>query len=162
MRLASAVAAIERFGVLAALDGGPAHPFFPGIGFTTLPELSWRRFEQASDIVQVGRRVECTFVAFDTWNLEARLSLRATRPDPFRAFADGAEVGQELTRRMTKIVPIGTFVEVADDVEGLVPAGDLISGLVDALDDRVRVGDELSVVVADIDRERRRLRLVLR
>jgi ribosomal protein S1 len=95
VRLAGTVAVIERFGVFVALENGPAHPVFPGVGFIALPELSWRRFEQASDIVQVGQQVECTFIQFDTWNLEARLSLRATRPDPFQAFADGAELGQE-------------------------------------------------------------------
>ncbi|MGW1376991.1 hypothetical protein ACWD6P_22365, partial [Streptomyces sp. NPDC002446] len=39
-RLAGAVAAIERFGVFVALDDGPDHPVFPGVGFITMPELS--------------------------------------------------------------------------------------------------------------------------
>lgn len=161
-RLTGAVAAIERFGVFVALDDGPAHPVFPGIGFITMPELSWSRFEQASDIVHVGQSVACTFLQFDTWNLEARLSLRATQPDPFQTFADSAELGQGLTGPVTKIVPIGAFVQVADGVEGLVPAGDFVHSKADAVEDVVLVGDELSVVVADIDRGLRRLRLNLR
>jgi ribosomal protein S1 len=56
-RLTGAVAAIERFGVFVALDDGPAHPVFPGVGFITMPELSWSRFEQAPDIVHVGQSV---------------------------------------------------------------------------------------------------------
>jgi small subunit ribosomal protein S1 len=65
-----------------------------GVGFITYPELSWTRFESASDIVQVGQRVTCEFLQFDTWNGEARLSLRALLPDPFEAFADGTAADQ--------------------------------------------------------------------
>ncbi|MER7469038.1 S1 RNA-binding domain-containing protein [Streptomyces sp. NPDC097981] len=99
--LSGTVAAIERFGVFVALDEGPAHPVFPGVGFISVPELSWRRFEAISDVVQVGERVSCEFLCFDTWNGEARLSLRATQPDPFQAFADSVAVGQTVRGRVT-------------------------------------------------------------
>ncbi|MFF9168704.1 MULTISPECIES: S1 RNA-binding domain-containing protein [unclassified Streptomyces] len=41
--LSGTVTAIERFGVFVALDDGPDHPVFPGVGFISVPELSWRR-----------------------------------------------------------------------------------------------------------------------
>lgn len=44
-RLSGTVAAIERFGVFVELDDGPNHPVLPGVGFITMPELSWHRFE---------------------------------------------------------------------------------------------------------------------
>ena len=153
--IAGTVAAIERFGVFVALDDGPAHPVFPGVGFITLPELSWCGFDDSTEVVRVGQRVSCEFLQFDTWNLEARLSLRAKQPDPFQAFADGAAAGRALTGQVTaRIVRIGAFVEVAHGVEGLVPARALEHHL-------VQVGDELDVVIADIDRLRRRLLLAL-
>ncbi|MFJ5219720.1 S1 RNA-binding domain-containing protein [Streptomyces sp. NPDC088354] len=43
--LSGKVAAIERFGVFVSLDDGPDHPVFPGVGFITIPELSWRRID---------------------------------------------------------------------------------------------------------------------
>ncbi|WP_342781584.1 S1 RNA-binding domain-containing protein [Streptomyces piniterrae] len=155
--LSGTIAAIERFGVFVALDDGPDHPVFPGVGFITIPELSWRRFEAASDVVQVGQRVSCEFLQFDTWNGEARLSLRAMQPDPFQTFADGAAVGRTLRGQVTKLVPFGVFVQVADGIEGLVPLGELTWTPVEAPGDVVRVGDEVTVVVVEIDRERRRL-----
>ncbi|MGO4755853.1 S1 RNA-binding domain-containing protein, partial [Streptomyces sp. 2MCAF27] len=94
--LSGTITAIERFGVFVALDDGPDHPVFPGVGFITIPELSWRHIEAVSDVVQVGQRVSCEFLQFDTWNGEARLSLKATQPDPFQAFADSVAVGQTL------------------------------------------------------------------
>lgn len=63
-------------------------------------------------------------------------------------FADRVAVGQVLVGRVTSVVPIGVFVRV-EGVDGLVPTGD---GDVD-------VGDEMTVIVADIDRSRRRLKL---
>jgi ribosomal protein S1 len=159
--LPGTVAAIERYGVFVALDRGPAHPIFPGVGFITLPELSWRRFEAATDIIEAGQRVLCEFLQFDTTNLEARLSLRATQPDPFQAFADQATPGRELTGRVTKIVPFGLFVQVADGVEGLVHI-QALERAQGAPDGAVQVGDELVVVVTDLDRTRRRLALGLR
>lgn len=147
--LTGSVAAIERFGVFVALDEGPDHPVYPGVGFITYPELSWRRFESATEVVEIGQRLSCEFLQFDTWNGEARLSLRATQPDPFLGFTEGIAVGRRLGGRVTKIVPFGVFVQVADGVEGLV----------ETPEDVVQIGDELAVIVTDVDRERRRLSL---
>ncbi|MCX4762141.1 S1 RNA-binding domain-containing protein [Streptomyces sp. NBC_01275] len=160
--LAGAVAAVERFGVFVALDEGPDHPVYPGVGFISYPELSWRRFEAASEVVEVGQRVSCEFLQFDTTNGEARLSLRATRPDPFPGFVDGIAVGQRLRGRVAELVPFGVFVQVADEVEGFVPLRELGSAPVAVPEDVVQIGDEVSVTVMDIDRERRRLSLSCR
>jgi len=157
--LSGRVASIESFGVFVALDDGPDHPLFPGVGFITIPELSWQRFEAASDIVQVGQRVSCEFLQFDTWNGEARLSLRATQPDPFQTFADSTTVGQTLQGRVTKLVPFGVFVQVTNDVEGLVHLQELTWTPVEAPEEVVQVDDEITVVITEIDRERRRLAL---
>lgn len=140
------VAAIERFGVFVQLDDGPDHPFFPGVGFISPAELSWRAISDASEAVQIGQRLTAEFLQYDTWNMEARLSLKATQPDPFHAFADTVTVGRELRGRVTKVVPFGVFVEVADGVQGLVP-----------LPDFAQPGDEVTVVVTEIDRARRRV-----
>lgn len=161
-RLAGTVAAVESFGVFVSLDEGPDHPVYPGVGFITYPELSWRRLEEVSEVVEVGQRVCCEFLQFDTWNGEARLSLRATRPDPFLRFVEGTAVGRRLTGPVTKILPFGVVVQVAEGVEGLVHLSELSAGPVGAPEDVVRVGEEITVVVMDLDHERRRLSLSLR
>ncbi|MEV0187422.1 S1 RNA-binding domain-containing protein [Kitasatospora purpeofusca] len=157
--LSGTIAAIESFGVFVALDDGPAHPVFPGVGFITYPELAWQRFEAVEEVVRVGQRVTCAFLQFDTWNGEARLSLRATRPDPFRAFADGTEVGRVLPGQVTALIPFGAFVRVADGVEGLVPLEELAWTAVEKPEDVLKAGEPVGVVVTGIDRERRRLLL---
>jgi ribosomal protein S1 len=157
--LSGRVAAIESFGVFVALDDSPEHPVFPGVGFITIPELSWSRFEAASDIVQVGQRVSCEFILFDTSNGEARLSLRATKPDPFRAFADSIAVGQKLRGRVTFLLPFGVLVQVADGIEGIVRLQELAWTPIEAPENVVRVGENMTVVVTEIDRRQRKLTL---
>ncbi|MGW5639575.1 S1 RNA-binding domain-containing protein [Streptomyces sp. NPDC003832] len=155
--LSGTVAAIERFGVFVALDEGPGHPVLPGAGFITVPELSWRRLDSATDVVEVGQRVSCEFLQFDDGHGEARLSLRALRPDPFRAFAESHSVGQRLRGRVTRLTPIGVFVRVADGIEGLVRPEDLDA--TPSTPARSAVGDDMAVVITNIDHDRRTLSL---
>ncbi|WP_150239519.1 S1 RNA-binding domain-containing protein [Nocardiopsis quinghaiensis] len=157
--LSGVIASIESFGVFVALDEGPGHPAFPGVGFISYSGLSWCRFDAASDIVRVGQRVSCEFLGFDTSNGEARLSLKAMQPDPFQVFADSVREGRVLCGRVTKLVPFGVFVEVADGVEGLVHLRELTEVPVEAPEEVVRVGEKLAVAVVEVDRERRRLAL---
>ncbi|MGW3521366.1 S1 RNA-binding domain-containing protein [Streptomyces hydrogenans] len=156
--LSGTVAAIEPFGVFVALDEGPPHPCFPGVGFLTLPELSWRRFDDASEVVQVGDHVTCEFLQFDTYNGEARLSLRATQPDPFQAFAEHVGVGRQLTGRVVLRLPFAVVVEIADGVEGPVHVSELAPDRPDPEAD-FTVGEEITVIITEIDRQRRTVSL---
>ncbi|MFI7643371.1 S1 RNA-binding domain-containing protein [Nonomuraea sp. NPDC049400] len=158
-RLSGTVAAIERFGVFVDLDDAPDHPVFPGVGFIAIPELSWRHGEDPSQVVSVGEHINCEFLGFDTHNVEARLSLRATRPDPFQQFARHAHVGQILRGPVTKVVPFGVFVRVIDGVEGLVRLSELAGPTVEASGDGVQIGDKVTVIITEIDLLRRRLAL---
>jgi ribosomal protein S1 len=156
-RLSGTVAAIERFGVFVDLDDGPNHPVFPGVGFITMPELSWQWFEDPAEIISVGQHITCEVLAFDTHNGEARLSLRATQPDPFQQFARDAHVGQILRGPVTKLVPFGAFVRVADGLVGLIHLSELAAPPIETPDQAVQIGDEVTVVITDIDAPRRRL-----
>jgi small subunit ribosomal protein S1 len=109
--------------------------------------------------------VTCEFLQFDTWNLEARLSLRAMQPDPFQDFADRltvGPVGQKLRGEVTELVPLGAFVRLSDGIEGLVHREHLTAGPEEEVSDIVRVGEEMTVVVTEVGRSRRRLSLAQR
>ncbi|WP_307813117.1 S1 RNA-binding domain-containing protein [Streptomyces sp. N35] len=144
--------------VFVDLDDGPEHPVYPGVGFITIPELSWWGFESPHDIVEVGQRVTCQFLGFDTHLGEARLSLRAARPDPLRAFANEHRVGDVLPGTVTKVVPFGVFVRVGGPLEGLVHR-DLSGG---PEWDALVPGLPVTVVITEIDCDRRRIALAWR
>jgi small subunit ribosomal protein S1 len=160
--LLGTVAAIERFGVFVALDDGPAHPTLPGVGFIVLPELSWRRFDDPTDVVQVGQRVSCEFIGFDTYNAEARLSLKALEPDPLQAFADRTVVGQKFLGTVEKVLPFGIVVDLSDGISGLVPFREFDGRSAVSPAEEFAVGEEIAVTVGEIDVPTRRVLLFRR
>ncbi|WST34980.1 S1 RNA-binding domain-containing protein [Streptomyces sp. NBC_01166] len=155
--LSGTVAAIERFGVFVALDDGPDHPTLPGVGFLGIPELSWRRFDDPTDVVQEGQRVSCEFLGSDAHNAEARLSLKALETDPLQVFADRTVVGQELRGTVEKVLPIGLFVDLGDGILGLVPSRDIDGRPAASPAEDVEAGEEIAVVVAEIELPTRRV-----
>ncbi|MET7367554.1 S1 RNA-binding domain-containing protein [Streptomyces sp. NPDC005566] len=155
--LSGTVAAIERFGVFVALDDGPEHPTLPGVGFLGIPELSWRRFDDPTDVVQVGQRVSCEFIGSDTHNAEARLSLKALEPDPLQAFADRTVVGQDFRGTVDRVVPIGVFVDLGDGIFGLVSFREIDGRPAASPAEDFEVGEEIDVVVTEIDLPTRRV-----
>ncbi|GGT05553.1 hypothetical protein GCM10010271_04620 [Streptomyces kurssanovii] len=155
--LSGTVAAIERFGVFVALDDGPGHPTLPGVGFIGIPELSWRHIDAPTDVVQVGQRISCEFLQFDTFNAEARLSLKALKPDPLEAFADCTVMGQELLGTVEKVLPIGIFVDLGEGVFGLVPFREVNGRPAASPAEDFEVGEEIAVVVVNIERQTRRV-----
>ncbi|MFI9842806.1 S1 RNA-binding domain-containing protein [Nonomuraea sp. NPDC051941] len=70
-----------------------------------------------------------------------------------------AHVGQILHGTVIKVVPFGVFVRVADGVEGLIHLSELTAPTAEASGDEVRAGDEVSVIIIEIDTLRRRLAL---
>ncbi|GGS99560.1 hypothetical protein GCM10010286_25580 [Streptomyces toxytricini] len=154
--LSGTVAAIERFGVFAALDDGPAHPLLPGVGFIVVPEPSWRHIDAATDVVQAGQRVSCEFLRFDTYNAEDRLSLKALEPDPLQDFADRTAVGQELRGTVEKVLPFGVFVDLGDGIVGLAPFREAHGRPAVSPVEDFEVG-EIAVVVTEIELLTRRV-----
>ncbi|MFI1849775.1 S1 RNA-binding domain-containing protein [Streptomyces sp. NPDC020480] len=141
-----AVESIHTFGVFVRIDGEPDGRC---TGFIRIPELAWTRYEHPSDIVRVGERLSLEVLHADLDRGQASLSLRALREDPMVAFAD--TVGQVVTGPVTKLVPFGLFVRVADGIEGLVPLPEP--------QQVVGEGDELTVQIVEVDLERRRVLL---
>ena len=90
------------------------------------------------------------------------MSLKATQEDPWQLFARTHAIGQYIPGKVTKIVPFGAFVRVADGIEGLVHISELSSKHVEHADQVVTVNQEVFVKLIDIDLERRRISLSLK
>lgn len=135
---------IETFGVFVDVDGSE--------GFITAPELTRRHFDSYDEVVHVGQEVTAEVLAFELFRPQVRISTAALEPDPLAEFARAA-FGRPLPGTVTRVVPFGVFVRVAEGVEGLVHRDDLAGP---ALPD---VGTELTVEVTDINLVLRRVRL---
>ncbi|MEU0088274.1 hypothetical protein [Streptomyces sp. NPDC006274] len=114
--LSGTVAAIERFGVFVAPDDGPDHPVFPGVGFSTVPSCPGGTSTPCRTSWRSGSVCRARSSSSTPGTERPELSLRATQPDPFQAFADATPAGSTLHGRVTELAPTGAFVQVADGV----------------------------------------------
>ena len=148
------VSSIVNFGAFIDLGGVD--------GLVHVSELSWKHIEHASEVVEVGQEVTVEVLEVDQDRERVSLSLKATQEDPWQVFARTHAIGQYIPGKVTKIVPFGAFVRVADGIEGLVHISELSSKHVEHADQVVTVNQEVFVKLIDIDLERRRISLSLK
>ncbi|MDX3488379.1 S1 RNA-binding domain-containing protein [Streptomyces sp. ID05-18] len=150
------VQSVHNFGVFVNLDGEPDQC----TGFIRLPELSWRSFDHPADVVAAGQRVAGEIIGIDTRRGQVQLSLKPLQEDPLLPFADQA--GLVTTGRVTKLIPFGAFVRIADGIEGLVHNTEFRDEPVEDPGQIVSEGDEITVRIVEVDLMRRRLALSAR
>ncbi|SFS03936.1 small subunit ribosomal protein S1 [Microbacterium sp. cf046] len=148
------VSSIVNFGAFVDLGGVD--------GLVHVSELSWKHIEHASEVVEVGQEVTVEILEVDLDRERVSLSLKATQEDPWQVFARTHAIGQVTPGKVTKLVPFGAFVRVADGIEGLVHISELSGKHVELAEQVVSVGEEVFVKVIDIDLERRRISLSLK
>ncbi|MDX6741945.1 S1 RNA-binding domain-containing protein [Actinocorallia sp. A-T 12471] len=140
------VSSVEPFGVFVDVGGVR--------GLVRVPELSWQRIDATSEVVCEGQEVLVMVLHADLERGQLSLSLKALQDDPLVEVARTL-LGKVLTGPVTKVVPIGAFVEVAEGIEGLVP-------LADFHERRLPVcGRQLRVCLREINLQRRRVGLTL-
>ena len=148
------VSSIVNFGAFVDLGGVD--------GLVHVSELSWKHIEHASEVVEVGQEVTVEILEVDLDRERVSLSLKATQEDPWQVLARTHAIGQIAPGKVTKLVPFGAFVRVADGIEGLVHISELSTGHVELAEQVVSVGQELFVKIIDIDLDRRRISLSLK
>jgi small subunit ribosomal protein S1 len=148
------VSSIVNFGAFVDLGGVD--------GLVHVSELSWRHVEHPSEVVSVGQEVEVEVLSVEMDRERVSLSLKATQADPWKEFAEKHRAGQVIDGEVTKIVPFGAFVRVAEGIEGLVHISKLSEEHVESADQVVQVGERARVKVEDVDIARRRVSLSMR
>jgi small subunit ribosomal protein S1 len=148
------VSSIVNFGAFVDLGGVD--------GLVHVSELSWRHVEHPSEVVQVGDEVEIEVLDVDLERERVSLSLKATQEDPWKEFERRYSAGEIIEGEVTKIVPFGAFVRVAEGIEGLVHISELAEEHVESADQIVQVGDRVRVRVVEVDVARRRVSLSMR
>ena len=153
-----------RKGVISSIVNFGAFVDLGGVdGLVHVSELSWKHIEHAVRGRRGrpgGHRRGALEVELDRERVS--LSLKATQEDPWQVFARTHAIGQVTPGKVTKLVPFGAFVRVADGIEGLVHISELSGKHVELAEQVVSVGEEVFVKVIDIDLERRRISLSLK
>lgn len=148
------VSSVVNFGAFIDLGGMD--------GLVHVSELSWKHVDHPGTVVQVGDEVDVEVLEVDLSRERISLSLKATQEDPWDAFAREYGDGQIIEGNVTKLVPFGAFVSVADGIEGLVHISEMAEYHVEQPQQVVSIGQKVSVKVIDVDLNRRRISLSMK
>jgi len=129
-------------------------------GLLHITDMSWKRIKHPSEIVDVGQEIDVKILKFDRDRTRVSLGLKQTGEDPWEDIARRYPVDSRLFGKVTNLTDYGCFVEIEDGVEGLVHVSEMDwTNKNMAPNKLVSVGDEVEVMVLDIDIERRRISL---
>ncbi|EDN69455.1 30S ribosomal protein S1 [Beggiatoa sp. PS] len=129
-------------------------------GLLHITDMAWRRVKHPSEVVNVGDEVEVKVLKFDRERIRVSLGLKQLGEDPWLDIARRYPEGTRLFGRVTNLADYGCFVEIEEGVEGLVHVSEMDWTNKNVHPSKiVQVGDEVEVMVLDIDEERRRISL---
>ncbi|MDH3326317.1 MAG: 30S ribosomal protein S1 [Gammaproteobacteria bacterium] len=129
-------------------------------GLLHITDMAWKRVKHPSEIVNVGDEIDVKVLKFDKDRNRVSLGLKQLGEDPWVDIARRYPVSTRLFGKVTNIADYGCFVEIEEGVEGLVHVSEMDWTNKNIHPSKVvQLGDEVEVVVLDIDGERRRISL---
>ncbi len=132
-------------------------------GLLHITDMAWRRVKHPSEIVTVGQEVTVRILKFDRERNRVSLGLKQLGSDPWADIAARYPINTRLTGKVTNIADYGCFVEIEEGVEGLVHVSEMDWTNKNIHPTKVvQLGEEVEVIVLDIDQERRRISLGLK
>src|SRR6058998_1707035 len=129
-------------------------------GLLHITDLAWRRVKHPSEVLNVGDEVTAKVLKFDTEKNRVSLGLKQLGEDPWVGIARRYPQGTRLFGKVTNLTDYGAFVEVESGIEGLVHVSEMDWTNKNVHPSKVvQVGDEVEVMILEIDEERRRISL---
>ncbi|PWG63468.1 30S ribosomal protein S1 [Spiribacter halobius] len=129
-------------------------------GLLHITDMAWRRVKHPSEVVNVGDEIEVKVLKFDRERNRVSLGLKQLGEDPWEAIGRRYPEGSRVVGRVTNITDYGAFVEIEEGVEGLVHVSEMDWTNKNVNPAKVAaIGDEVEVMILDIDEERRRISL---
>jgi small subunit ribosomal protein S1 len=143
------ITSIADFGAFVDVDGID--------GLIHISELSWNHVKHPSEVVKVGQEVNVEILDVDYEKQRLSLGLKQTQKDPWVEKIKNYKIGDIVQGKVTRIVKFGLFVQIQEDMEGLVHISELSVEPVKKPSDVAKIGDELIVKIIDIDFDKRRM-----
>lgn len=129
-------------------------------GLLHITDIAWKRVRHPSEVLTVGDEIEVRVLKFERDAGRVSLGLKQLGQDPWLDLADRHPIGSKIFGRVTNLTDYGAFVELEEGVEGLVHLSEMDWTNKNIHPGRVcHIGDEVEVMVLDIDPERRRISL---
>ena len=129
-------------------------------GLLHITDLAWRRVRHPSEVLNVGDEIEAKVLRFDQERQRVSLGLKQLGEDPWVGIARRYPQGTRMFGHVTNITDYGAFVEVEQGIEGLVHVSEMDWTNKNIHPSKVvQLGDEVEVMILEIDEDRRRISL---
>lgn len=148
--------------VVVVADYGAFIEVIPGVeGLVHVSEITWsNHLKPAQEFFKVGDEVEAVVLTLDREERKMSLGVKQLTPDPWEGIESKYEIDSKHSGKVTNISDFGVFVELEQDVDGLIHISDLSwSKKINHPSEITKVGQEMEVVILEIDRDNRRLSL---
>jgi small subunit ribosomal protein S1 len=132
-------------------------------GMIHVSDLSWtRKINHPSEMLKKGQEVEAVVLGIDKANQRISLGMKQLETDPWSEIDTRFKVGDVVKGRVSKIASFGAFVELEDDIDGLVHISQISEERIEKVKDKLNVGDEVEARVIKVDKVERRIGLSIK
>ncbi len=129
-------------------------------GMIHVSDMSWtRKINQPSEMLKKGDEVEAVVIDIDKQNQRISLGIKQLDGDPWKDIDTKYKIGDLVTGKVTKLASFGAFVQLKDDIDGLVHISQLSEDHVSKVKDVLKVGQEVEARVIKVDKAERRIGL---
>lgn len=152
-RITGKVVSLTDFGAFVELEKGVE-------GLVHVSDLTWsKKMVHPKKVLQVGQEVTVQVLEVNPENRRISLGLKQVTPHPLELFAQKHNPGSRLKGKITSLTDFGAFVQVDKDIEGLVHISDISWEKVRHPSDKLKVGEEIEVVLLNVDLEKQKVSL---
>src|SRR6202790_4973944 len=132
-------------------------------GMIHVSDLSWtRKINHPSEVFKKGDEVEAEVIDIDKTNQRVSLGIKQLSDDPWKNIDQKYKIGDLVKGKVTKLASFGAFVQLADDIDGLVHISQLSEDHVAKVKDVLKVGQEVEARVIKVDKVERRIGLSIK
>lgn len=129
-------------------------------GLLHITDMAWKRVKHPSELLSIGQEIDVKVLKFDKERSRVSLGLKQLQADPWDQLISQNKVGDKVRARVTNLTDYGCFAEIGEGVEGLVHVSEMDWTNRNIHPSKVvQVGDEVDVMILDIDQQRRRISL---
>ena len=129
-------------------------------GLLHITDMAWKRIKHPSEIVEVGQEIEVKVLKFDREKMRVSLGLKQLGEDPWHDIVKRYPQGAKVKAKITNLTDYGCFAEIEEGVEGLVHVSEMDWTNKNIHPSKVvSIGDEVDVMILDIEQDRRRISL---
>jgi small subunit ribosomal protein S1 len=132
-------------------------------GMIHVSDLSWtRKINHPSEMLKKGDDIEAEVLEIDKANQRISLSLKHLSDDPWKSIEERYKIGDLVTGKVSKVASFGAFIQLADEIDGLVHISQISNDRVEKVKEVLKIGQEVSARVIKVDKTERRIGLSIK